>query len=452
MDRKIVYHGAIPLETDILSTNRYAMTGLGKLAAALLGTGTQVSGLDCTPTTPAALAVSVAPGEIYSLENIDDTDYSSLPANTVHQILKQGLMLDAATFACPAPSAPGMGISYLVQAAYLDVDGSPVVLPFYNAANPAQALSGPGGSGVALDTVRAGVCDVQIKAGTAAVIGSQQMPDPDNGYVALWVITVTSGQVAVTAGDIAKVPGTVFIKPGSARIFVSDTAPDSPAVGDAWFNSVDGSLAVYAGGGWVVTSGAQGETGDQGPQGDIGPQGEPGAQGDQGPQGEDGPTGPQGTGLTLLGNLDSDANLPASANIGDAYLIDGDVWVYDGDAWLNAGPVQGPAGPQGEPGFPDATGNAGRVLSNDGTSPLWTYPYFPTAGTSQLTINRDGDGNLTGVTGTVDGEPMTITLNRGTDGTLESVQTVFNGVTRTDTLARDGNGNLTGINSTEIFE
>jgi len=99
MNRQIVYPGAIPLETDVLNTNRYAMTGLGALAAAVLGTGTQVHGLACTPTASASLAVNVGPGEIYSLQNIDDTAYSSLPADTARQTIKQGLA-DALTLTC----------------------------------------------------------------------------------------------------------------------------------------------------------------------------------------------------------------------------------------------------------------------------------------------------------------------------------------------------------------
>ncbi|WBO58530.1 hypothetical protein GT370_15330 [Acidocella sp. MX-AZ03] len=59
MDRNIVYPGSIPLDSDILSTNRNAMVGLAALSAATLGTGTVVDGLACTPTVPASLAVVV---------------------------------------------------------------------------------------------------------------------------------------------------------------------------------------------------------------------------------------------------------------------------------------------------------------------------------------------------------------------------------------------------------
>ncbi|MCH7233986.1 hypothetical protein LOK82_11785 [Xylella fastidiosa subsp. multiplex] len=78
-NRQTVYAGAIPLETDLLNTNRNALVGLGKLAAAMLGTSTLVNGLACVPTAPATLHVQVLAGEIYSLQNLDGTAFGFLP-------------------------------------------------------------------------------------------------------------------------------------------------------------------------------------------------------------------------------------------------------------------------------------------------------------------------------------------------------------------------------------
>ena len=44
-NRRIVYPGQIPLETDILATNKESMIGLGYALQAALGTGTSVDGL-----------------------------------------------------------------------------------------------------------------------------------------------------------------------------------------------------------------------------------------------------------------------------------------------------------------------------------------------------------------------------------------------------------------------
>jgi hypothetical protein len=59
MDRILVYPGSIPLDTDILNTNRNSMIALGYLAQAILGTNALVDGLGCSPTTPASMTVTV---------------------------------------------------------------------------------------------------------------------------------------------------------------------------------------------------------------------------------------------------------------------------------------------------------------------------------------------------------------------------------------------------------
>ncbi len=214
MDRQTVYPGAIPLETDLLNTNKYAMIGLAKLSAAMLGTSTMLNGMACTPTGPASLQVYVAPGEIYALANIDGTAYSSLAADTTHSILKQGISLDQVTLSCPAPGTAGQSINYLVQIAYQDTDANAVVLPYYNASNPSQAYSGPANSGTAQNTVRKGVCTIAAKAGIAATTGSQTTPAPDSGYVGAWVVTVANGQTQITSPNISAYPGAQFLPSG----------------------------------------------------------------------------------------------------------------------------------------------------------------------------------------------------------------------------------------------
>lgn len=48
MDRQITYPGQIPLDTDLLNTNKNAMVALAALSADVFGTITQASGLACT--------------------------------------------------------------------------------------------------------------------------------------------------------------------------------------------------------------------------------------------------------------------------------------------------------------------------------------------------------------------------------------------------------------------
>ena len=214
MNRQIVYPGAIPLETDLLNTNKYAMLGLAKLASSLMGGNTYVHGLACTPSSPPSMVVNVAAGQIYSLQNIDGTAYSSLPADTTHSILKQGYVLDAQQFTLTAPSTSGYSINYLIQVTYADVDGGSTILPYYNASNPSVAWSGPNNSGTAQYTVRQGVCTVSLKAGVAATTGTQVTPSPDAGCTGLYVITVAQGATSVTAGNIGTFANAPFLPLG----------------------------------------------------------------------------------------------------------------------------------------------------------------------------------------------------------------------------------------------
>ena len=257
MDRQIVYPGQIPLETDLLNTNKYAMIALAKMAAAMLGTATLVSGLGCVPTGPASLQVVVNPGEIYSLANIDATAYWSVLADTAHSILKQGFSLDTTTLWCPAPATAGQSVNYLIQAAYQDSDTGLITLPYYNASNPTQAWSGPGGSGAQQATARKGIVSIQVKAGVAATTGTQTTPAPDAGYSGLWVVTVANGQTTITSASIAQAPNapilptdllhaiqqnalTTAVDAGSANAYAVSYSPPITALTDGmvlWFKA-----------------------------------------------------------------------------------------------------------------------------------------------------------------------------------------------------------------------
>lgn len=211
MDRTFTYPGSIPLDTDILQPQKNAMVGLGWLAQAILGTATLASGLGCVPTGPASLNVVINPGAIFTQGNTDTAAYGSLGADTTRQLLKEGLLLDAATLSCPAPGTAGQSINYLIEAQYQDIDDTPVILPYYNAANPALAWSGPGNSGTPQNTFRRGKCAVQVKAGTAATTGSQVTPAADAGWTGLWVVTVANGQTTIVSGNIAALGGAPLI-------------------------------------------------------------------------------------------------------------------------------------------------------------------------------------------------------------------------------------------------
>ncbi|MEJ0016741.1 MAG: hypothetical protein WDN25_09255 [Acetobacteraceae bacterium] len=211
MDRILVYPGSIPLDTDILATNRNTMTALGYLARAILGTGTVVDGLACSPTTPASMGVSIGPGGISQLSALDTLAYGSLPSDPVSPLMKLGVNLSATLFTVTAPATSGQSVNYLVQAALLESDTDPVVLPYYNAASPTQPYSGPDNSGGAQNTRRIQRVQLQLKAGAAAGTGSQTTPPVDNGWVGLYVITASYGQTTIGSGSIALLPAAPFL-------------------------------------------------------------------------------------------------------------------------------------------------------------------------------------------------------------------------------------------------
>jgi len=211
MDRNLVYPGSIPLDTDLLNINRNCMIALGYLAQAVLGTGTIVDGLACAPTLPASMTVTLGPGSICLLSVVDTLAYGSLAADNTDPLVKMGINLTQTSFTFTAPATSGQAVNYLIQAALQESDINPVVLPYYNAANPAQPYSGPDNSGAAQNTDRIQRVQLQVKSGAPAIAGSQQTPPVDNGWVGLYVVTVAYGQTTIIATNIAQFSTAPFL-------------------------------------------------------------------------------------------------------------------------------------------------------------------------------------------------------------------------------------------------
>jgi hypothetical protein len=211
MDRIIVYPGGIPLDTDLLNTNRNTMLALHGLIAATLGTTTAVDGLRVGPTSPPSMNIVVAPGSITQYEPMDTTAYGSLAADTIDPIVKMGVMISPTTLALSAPTTAGTTIAYLLEASFVEGDQNPVVLPYYNAANPAQPYLGPNNTGQAQNTLRQQSIVLQLKAGAAAPTGSQILPPLDPGWVSLGAIAVSAGATFVDTSVIFVQPNTRFV-------------------------------------------------------------------------------------------------------------------------------------------------------------------------------------------------------------------------------------------------
>lgn len=202
MDRTIVYPGSIPLDTDLLRLNRNTMVALGALMKAVLGTSVVVDGLSVSPATPNALSVIVGPGSLTALGVVDATPFGSLPADG-DGLLKMGVNLEPTTLTVSAPTIAGQSVAYLIEAAFIETDTTPVVLPYYNASNPTQPWLGPANAGTAQPTSRVQQVQLQLRGGVAASTGSQVPPPVDAGWVGLAVVTVGYGQSTVGPGNIA---------------------------------------------------------------------------------------------------------------------------------------------------------------------------------------------------------------------------------------------------------
>ena len=114
---------------------------------------------------------------------------------------------------------------------------------------------------------------------------------------------------------------------------------------------------------WAAAGSLKGPQGIEGLQGVAGPAGPAGADGLQGIQGIEGAAG---TGINFRGQVSTAAELPASADQGDAYIVQADdslqVWDATSSSWVSGGSIQGPqgiAGAQGSQGLQGEIGPAG---------------------------------------------------------------------------------------------
>lgn len=240
MDKRPVYPGAIPLDLDTLTPQRNTEIALGFMMQAAFGTSTIIDGLAVTQTATPSMAVLVGPGSIIFNTTVDTlpTGFGSLPVDNADPLVKIGINLTATTMSVlTAPGTAGQSQNWLVEAQFLEADGTPVVLPFYNAANPSVPYTGPSNSGATSNTARTNRVQLQWKGGTAATTGTQNTPTPDAGWVGVAVVTVANGQVSITNANITpySLAPTVGTKLGVTRtrlfsnlnVYVATTGSDT---------------------------------------------------------------------------------------------------------------------------------------------------------------------------------------------------------------------------------
>lgn len=205
MDKRPTYPGAIPLDLDILTPQRNAELALGAVLEAVFGSTTAISGLAVAPTSPASMQVKVGPGCIIFTTTVDTltSGFGSLPVDNANALVKVGHNLTPTTMSTlTAPAIAGQSQNWLIEAQFIEADGTPVVLPYYNAADPAVPYTGPANSGTTNNTARTNRVQLQWKGGTAATTGTQNTPSPDAGWTGVAVVTVANGQSSITASSI----------------------------------------------------------------------------------------------------------------------------------------------------------------------------------------------------------------------------------------------------------
>ena len=158
--------------------------------------------------------------------------YGSLGQDTTDPLVKMGINTSATSFTLTPPTTSGQSINYLIQASLAESDSNPIVLPYYNAANPSQPFYGPANDGVGQNTQRTQRVQFQLKPSAPSNAGTQVTPPIDSGWVGLYVITVNYGQSQIGPQSIVTLPGAPFINfklnsltPGFSRLetFISST-------------------------------------------------------------------------------------------------------------------------------------------------------------------------------------------------------------------------------------
>ena len=207
MDRAIMYPGSAPVITDVLFSIRAALIANGNLAQMAFGTATVFDGLAVTPTGPASMSVNVGPGRILYSTVVDSTSYGSLPSDS-DAVMKIGINTETTALGpFTAPATPGQSVDIVIEASFSEADSVPVVLPYYNSANPAAPFSGPSNSGTPQNTRRLDTVALNIVVGTPATTGSQTIPSLTAGYVGVAVITIAHTDTTITSGSISAYPG-----------------------------------------------------------------------------------------------------------------------------------------------------------------------------------------------------------------------------------------------------
>ncbi len=204
MHRVIVFPGQVARETDILSTNRYAMEGMAAISGALFGLTPTITGFAAYPAPP-GLFVAIGPGAMFAPMAVDASRYGSLEASGA-VILKHAALTESLTLQTPAPAGAGQVAMHLIQARLAEVDEGASVIPYFNAVDPSMPIWGVGGNGLAQPTQRTIRVELGVKGSPGALPAAAVPPSPDPGWTPLYVVTVPAGAVSVPLRAISPHP------------------------------------------------------------------------------------------------------------------------------------------------------------------------------------------------------------------------------------------------------
>lgn len=201
VDRTIINPLEQMRDFDFVQGAKDVMVGVGNLAQDILSGASisTVAGFTVTATAPATLTINLGPGRIYTLAAADATTNGSITEDLT-TIVQQGANPGQAITLAP-PSA-GQSQWNLIQCQFSQVDSvrandpNAGTVPFYNSSNPTIPNT------ESIDTVRQGLCVLQVITGSAATTGSETPPQPTSGWTPLYLIDIAGGQSQITAAQV----------------------------------------------------------------------------------------------------------------------------------------------------------------------------------------------------------------------------------------------------------
>lgn len=209
MDRPILYDQASARDYDMLNALRFALYSVAQVTKTLLGsTDTIITNPNAAPTVPASLSINLGAFDIYQQADVDAAAYGSIAAD-MRQTMQQGFAPSQQITLNTTGLGAGQSRWALIEATFSQVDSIPGddpndgVLPYLNVNDPSgPPWAGPSNSGATQNTLRSGVASVRVVYGNIAATGSEVPPNPDTGYVPLYLIDLSFGQTQITSGEI----------------------------------------------------------------------------------------------------------------------------------------------------------------------------------------------------------------------------------------------------------